>query len=82
MMQERKEKPKSVFGVVSLILMALSNVVPFVDPGIDYSLRFVIPFTGLALAVVAFFRRERAIWPIIGFLLVVFYVGVRLIPAD
>ena len=78
------EKRRPVFGILGVSLLLLVLFVEFAaDPRlggrIDIHIRNILPFLGMALAVLAFIRRERAIWPIIGIVLTAFYVGLHLI---
>jgi hypothetical protein len=78
------ERPKPVFGIVCVALSAAAILVPLVvgpelGGEIDPHLCYLVPLVVVVLAVLAFIRRERVIWPIIGIVLTAFYIGLHLI---
>jgi len=65
-------------------MMFLAIVVPFAlgaEKGgqLDIHLRDILPLFGGVLTVAAVFRREGAVWTILGLLLTGIYVGLHLI---
>jgi hypothetical protein len=78
-------KKKLPIVVVScVVLSALSITVPImvgnsIGGKIDIHQRYIIPFVLPVLIILAVVRGERAIWPIIGAMLTVFYIGLHLV---
>jgi hypothetical protein len=77
-------KRRPILSGVCVVVMFLAIVSPFVlgsERGgqLDIHLRYPLPFVGVALVLAAFIRRERVLWPVLGFLLTCVYVGLHLI---
>jgi len=77
------EAKKPVFGVLSLVLSLLGILIPLLASSnlggdIDTYVRHVIPWATYGLAAIAFFRRERAIWAILGVVFSSLYIGLHL----
>jgi hypothetical protein len=67
-------KRRPILSGVCVVVMFLAIVLPFAlgtgrGGWLDVQLRNWLPFVGAALAVAAFIRRERVLWPILGLLL-------------
>jgi hypothetical protein len=80
----RIERRKPVVGITCLVLFILAIGLPFaLGPNlggeIDVHLRYILPFVGAALVLVAIVRRERAIWWVLGFVFTAVYVGLHCI---
>jgi hypothetical protein len=78
------EVKKPICGIVSIALSLLGILVPLVAGSnfggdIDSHARYIIPWVGYGLAALAFFRRERAIWPILGVAFNSLYLGLHLV---
>lgn len=71
---------KPVAGIACLAVALFALTAPFMLNRVDVYLRDFVPFAGLFLAALAFIRRERVLWPIIGLLLTTFYVALHFIP--
>ena len=75
---------KSIFGIVSIVLSLLGILIPIVagpnsGDGIDIHARYIIPWAAYGLAALAFVRRERAVWPILGIVVGSLYLGLHFI---
>jgi len=72
-----------ILSGVCVSVMCLAIVLPFAlgpehGGSFDVRPRNWLPFVGAALVLTAFVRRERVLWPILGFLLNAIYVELHL----
>ena len=79
-----EEAKKPICGIGSIALSLLGILVSMVagsnfGGAIDSHARYIIPSVGYGLAALAFFRREGAIWAILGVVFSSLYVGLHLV---
>jgi hypothetical protein len=77
-------KQRPILSGFCVAVMFLAIVLPFAlgpERGgkLDIHLRYFLPPVGLALSVAAFIRREAFLWPVLGLLLTLIYVGLHFI---
>ena len=82
---QSSRRHRAICGLSCISIMLLSFAVVLgsgSDFGgwVDIHLRYVLPVVCLLLAVCSLIRRERLVWPMIGFVLLAFYIGLHLIP--
>jgi hypothetical protein len=75
---------KPIFGLVSMVLVVLGFITTilvghYFGVEIDPYLQKVLPLAVSVLAVISFIRRERAVWGIIGIILIATYIGIHLV---
>jgi hypothetical protein len=81
---QRTKGRKPVVGITCVVLLILAIGLvfaagPSLGGEIDVHLRYILPFVGAALVLVAIIRRERAIWWVLGFVFTAVYVGLHCI---